>query len=308
VSSCSRARRNRHPSSTFSGLVADQLSDDRALAYLELLGVDARTGDVDAATLAALQRAHVTRIPYENIDIYRGRPPGIEPLACVERVLAGRGGYCYHLNGALALLLEWLGADVTRHVSGVQGGSVEVAPGPDGNHLGITVRTPEGVEWFVDAGLGDGPAEPLPLVFGRYEQEGFSYELRPSSFDPDGWRFEHDPRGSFAGADFSRAAATTEQFLEMHRELSTSPASGFVRVAVAQRRIDGGVEVLRGCVHTTVTGVGGESRDVDSEDDWWGIVIDGFGLAYADLPREERARVWDSVRGAHEEWDSTGRL
>ena len=287
--------------------MTERLSDDRALAYLELLGVDATRGDVDAATLAALQRTHVTRIPYENIDIYRGRPPGIEPLACVERVLAGRGGYCYHLNGALALLLEWLGADVTRHVSGVQGGSVEVAPGPDGNHLGITVRTLDGGEWFVDAGLGDGPAEPLPLVFGRYEQEGFTYELRPSSFGADGWRFEHDPRGSFLGADFSRAAATTEQFLEMHDELSTSPASGFVKVAVAQRRIDGGVEVIRGCVHTTVTCVGSESRDVDSEDEWWGIVIDGFGLAYADLPREERARVWDSVRVSHEAWESAGR-
>jgi len=288
--------------------VTERLSDDRALAYLELLGVDTARGDVDATTLAALQRAHVTRIPYENIDIYRGRPPGIEPLACVERVLGGRGGYCYHLNGALVTLLEWLDVEVTRHVAGVQGRSVEPAPGPDGNHLGITVRTPDGAEWFVDAGLGDGPAEPLPLVFDRYEQEGFSYELRPSSFDPGGWRFEHDPRGSFVGADISRAAATTEQFLEMHDTLSTSPASGFVRVAVAQCRIDGGTEVLRGCVHTTVTRLGSESCDVGSEDDWWGIVIDGFGLAYADLPREERARVWDSVRGAHEAWEAAGRL
>ncbi len=287
--------------------MTERLSDERALAYLELLGVAVTRGGVDAAALAALQRAHVMRIPYKNIDIYRGRPPGIEPLACVERLLAGRGGYCYHLNGAFVTLLQWLDVDVTRHVSGVQGRAVEVAPGPDANHLGITVRTPDGVEWFVDAGLGDGPAVPLPLTFGPYEQEGFTYELRPSSFAPDGWRFEHDPRGSFLGADFSRATATTEQFLEMHDTLSTSPASGFVRVAVAQRRVEDGLEVLRGCVHTTVMPTGSTSRDVDSESDWWGIVIDGFGLAYADLPGEERARVWESVRGAHEAWESAGR-
>ena len=262
---------------------------------------------MDAAVLASLARAHVMRVPYENVDIYRGQPPGIEPLSCVERVLGGRGGYCYHLNGALITLLEWLRVDVSRHVSGVQGRAVAVAPGPNGNHLGVTARTPDGSEWLVDAGLGDGPAEPLPLVWGTYEQEGFTYRLQPSSFDPDGWRFEHDPHGAFAGADFSRAEATTGQFLSMHDELSTSPTSGFVRVATVLRRVDGGTETLRGGVYSMITPSHTESRDVDSEGDWWGIVIDGFGLAYGDLPRDERARVWRSVRSAHEAWDAAGR-
>ena len=56
-----------------------QLSDRAAAAYLEHLGVDAAPGEVDAATLTAVARAHVGRVPYENIDIYRGAPPGIEP-------------------------------------------------------------------------------------------------------------------------------------------------------------------------------------------------------------------------------------
>jgi arylamine N-acetyltransferase len=30
----------------------------------------------------------------------------------VRFLLAGRGGYCYHLNGALATLLGWLGSAV----------------------------------------------------------------------------------------------------------------------------------------------------------------------------------------------------
>jgi arylamine N-acetyltransferase len=287
-------------------LDGQQLSDRAAVAYLEHLGVDAARGTVDAATLRALARAHVARVPYENIDIYRGQPPAIEPLACVERVIGGRGGYCFHLNGALVTLLEWLEVDVTRHVSGVQGGGRE-APGPNGNHLGITARLPDGSQWFVDAGLGDGPVEPLPLVFGTYEQSGFTYELRPSSFDPHGWRLEHDPRGAFIGADFAAAPARTEQFLEMHQELSTAPTSGFVRIADIMRRTDEGVEVLRGCMHMTTTSAGTESVDVDSEADWWGIVIDAFGLRYGDLPAAERARVWGMVRSAHEAWDAAGR-
>lgn len=283
------------------------LPDDRASAYLDLLDVDARRGEVAAGVLAALQRAHVSRVPYENIDVYRGRPPGIDPLASVDRILGGRGGYCYHLNGALVTLLEWLGVDVTRHVSGVQGGAVAVAPGPNANHLGITARTTDGTEWFVDAGLGDGPAEPLPLVFGHHEQNGFSYELTPSAFDPGGWRFEHDRRGSFSGADFARVPATTGDFLAMHEELSTSPTSGFVRVAVVQRWTEQGIESLRGCVHSTLTATGSSSEEIASADDWWGVVIDGFGLAYDDLRAAERARVWKGVRTAHEAWDAAGR-
>jgi len=286
-------------------LESRQLTDRAATAYLEHLGVDATRGDVDAATLAAIARAHVATVPYENVDIYRGEPPGIEPVSCVDRIVAGRGGYCFHLNGALITLLEWLQVDVTRHVSGVQGGPD--APGPNGNHLGITARLPDGTEWFVDAGLGDGPSDPLPLVFGTYDQHGFTYELRHSSFDPRGWRFEHDPRGAFVGADFSSRPAHTEDFLAMHEELSTAPTSGFVRVLAIMRRTDSSVDILRGCVRSTITGSTTEAADVDSESDWWEIVIDEFGLAYGDLPADERTRVWSMVRSAHEAWDAAGR-
>jgi len=282
--------------------VDDRLPDRHASAYLEHLGVDARRGEVDAAALAALTRAHVARVPYENVDIFRGCPPGIEPLASVERLLAGRGGYCYHLNGALFALLRWLGVDATRHVSGVQSHAAAAAPGPNGNHLGITARTLDGTEWFVDVGFGDGPAAPLPLTWGEHEQDGFTYGLRPSSLTPGGWRFEHDPRGAFVGADFARAPATTDSFAEMHGELSTSPTSGFVRVATVIRRVPGRVEMLRGCVSSTITPSGAERREVESADDWWGIVVDHFGLAYGDLPAGEKARVWERVRLTHEEW------
>jgi len=69
------------------------LDDVLASAYLERLGVGARPGAVDARTLAELQRAHVAAIPYENLDIVRGAPPGIEPVDCVRRIVRRRGGY-----------------------------------------------------------------------------------------------------------------------------------------------------------------------------------------------------------------------
>ncbi len=284
----------------------ERLPDALAGAYLERLGVDARRGEVDAATLAELLRGQVANVPYENIDIYRGRPPGIDPVASVERFVGGRGGYCYHQNGALTLLLEWLGADVTRHVSGVQGGASS-GPRLNANHMGVTVRTPDGAEWLVDAGLGDGPAGPIPLTWGEHEQDGFTYRLGPSTLDPEGWRFEHDPRLSFVGADFARGTATTDAFRPMHVELSTDPESPFVRQVTAQRRIGDTVEILRGCVYSLVRPSGVERRDVESCDEWWELVIDHYGLAYDDLPRDEREGLWDRARESHEAWVAAGR-
>jgi arylamine N-acetyltransferase len=286
---------------------ATRLPDGLATAYLEHLEVDARPDAVDTAILSAIVRAHVERVVWENVDIFRGAPPAIDPLASVERILAGRGGYCYHLNGALAVLLEWLEVDVTRHVSGVHGRGLPSAPGPNANHLGLTARMPDGTEWLVDVGLGDGPGEPLPLTFGVYERDGVTYRLSPSAFDADGWRLDHDVPGSFLGVDFSRATASTSDFLEMHEVLSTSPESRFMKVVSISRRVPSGLEGLRGCVHTRITASEVVQRDVADAGEWWDLVVDGFGLAYGDVSVEERDRVWGRLRAAHEAWDAAGR-
>ena len=119
------------------------------------------------------------------------------------------------------------------------------------NHLGLTARTPDGREWLVDAGLGDGPSGPLPLVVGDHEQLGYRYRLRSSDTAPGAWRFDHDPQGSFEGFDLASETARIDDFGAMHAFLSTQ--SGFARTITAQRRIGSRIEVLRGCVYTETT-------------------------------------------------------
>ena len=104
--------------------------------YLARLGLEARPPSVEA--LFALHRAHIERVPYETLWIHLGERRGLDQETSARLIASGRGGYCYHLNGALGWLLEQLGYDVTRHVGGVHG--------PDGptidvftNHLVITV-------------------------------------------------------------------------------------------------------------------------------------------------------------------------
>jgi arylamine N-acetyltransferase len=282
------------------------LDDSLAAAYLELLGVDARAGEVDASTLAELQRAHVASVPYENIDIVRGSPPAIEPVGCARRIVAGRGGYCFHLNGAFSSLLEWLGVDVTRHLAGVQGRSRAEPPGANGNHLGLTAEI-DGVRWLVEAGTGDGPPEPLPLAPGSYEQDGFVFGLRRSPLVTNGWRLDHDPRGAWILFDVAAEPAATGDFAAMHTTLSTDPESGFVRIAAVMRRRGASLDILRGCVFSQRDKAGERVGDVDSCDEWWAIVIDEFRLAYGDVTARERLDLWRTVRATHEAWDADGR-
>lgn len=277
----------------------ERLPDDLALAYLDRLECDLRPGGVDAEALFALQSAHVARIPYETVDIVRGRPPGIDPLGSVKRVLAGRGGYCYHLNGALSALLTWLDVDVTRHVAGVQG-SAQEPPSLNANHLGLTARTPDGRAWLVDAGLGDGPSGPLPLVVGDHEQLGYRYRLRSSDAASEAWRFDHDPRGSFEGFDLASETARIDDFGAMHAFLSTQ--SGFARTVTAQRRIGSCIQVLRGCVYTETTPEATSVTEITERDAWWDIVITHFGLDYHDLPADERETLWRQTLDRHRAW------
>ena len=153
---------------------------DLQAAYLDRLGLEPEPPSVEA--LQRLHRRQVERVPYETIWIHAGETWTVDPRASVRRVATqGRGGYCFHLNGAFSELLHSLGYDVTRHVGGVHGPG-----GPDvnvlTNHLVLTVRglpsddNPPGV-WYVDAGLGDALYEAMPLRAGGYEQAPFHLVL-----------------------------------------------------------------------------------------------------------------------------------
>ena len=271
--------------------------------YLSMLEVT-DPGPPSVAALFALHRAHAERVPYENVEIQLGRPTTVDPYESVERIVRRRrGGYCFHLNGAFATLLDALGYRVRWHLAWVESASV--------NHLALTVHglaceeCPDGV-WFVDVGLGDGLHEPLPLRPGVFGQGPFTYALDRSSVVPFGWRFDHDPSGSFARMDFAPASAVPADFAEHHVRLSTSPDSPFVRTLTVQRRDANGVDVLRGRVLTRLSG---EAEGVVRRDDelttaasWYGALADVFGLTLDDVPAESRQALWSRVSQAHEAW------
>jgi N-hydroxyarylamine O-acetyltransferase len=229
-------------------------------------------------------------------------------MASVQRIAhGGRGGYCYHLNGAFSEVLGALGYHVTRHVAGVHDAG-EPADEALGNHLGLLVHglptavNPDG-HWLVDAGLGDGLHEPVPLLAGEYRQGPFTFVLRAGEGGT--WQLDHDPRGSFGTVTITPDAVhEMDRFTARHHVLSTSPDSGFVRTATVQRRHAEGADILRGLLLTNLHADGATTRTlVDRRDDWFALVT-ALGL-HLRISNEVRDRLWARVTASHARWSDT---
>jgi N-hydroxyarylamine O-acetyltransferase len=274
------------------------------VAYLRRLGLEARPPSVDA--LRELHHRQVERVPYETMWIHSGESWDIDPVGSVARIaLEGRGGYCYHLNGAFGALLQSLGYEVRAHVGGVNGGSTPASEAA-GNHLVLTVsglpteEHPSGV-WYVDCGLGDAFHDVLPLAAGTYVQEPFRLSLDEGG---DGvWHLTHDPKGGFASMNWTTADAELREFTAKHHWLSTSPDSGFVKVAMAERRDAAGVDVIRGLVLTRIGSDARTDEPLTRREDWFAVLADVFGLDFTASTPDALDRLWTRVRTAHQEWE-----
>jgi arylamine N-acetyltransferase len=271
-------------------------------AFLRRLGLD----EIEPPSVAGLHRLHrafVERVPYEVIEIQLERPTSLDPFEATDRIVRrGRGGYCFHLNGAFSTLLAALGYRVGLHRAGVQNHTGQRA-GIYRNHLALTVEgLPDQPDtaWLVDVGLGDALYDPLPLRKGSYRQGPFDYSLRPSEIAPGGWRFEHDARGSFRGMDFEPQPASMSDFAERHEHLSSSPESGFVRVFTAQRRDADGVDILRALTLSRLDAGSRPSTVLESPEKWYAALADIFGLTLDDVSSDDRDRLWRRVVAQHE--------
>ena len=284
------------------------MESELQLAYLHRLGLDPEPPSVDA--LQRLHRRQVERIPYETMWLHAGEAWGIDPIDSVTRIARqSRGGYCYHLNGAFAELLESLGYAVARHVGGVHGPG-----GPDaesvGNHLVLTVsglpsdQNPSGI-WYVDAGLGDALHEALPLAAGDYEQSPFRLVLEETEGRRGEWHLAHDPAGGFVGMGWTTAVAEMAEFTAKHAWLSTAPASPFLQVAMAEQRDATGVDVIRGLVLTRIGDRADSSEPFTARADWFGVLADVFDLRFDGSTPEALDHLWESVLTAHRVWEET---
>jgi N-hydroxyarylamine O-acetyltransferase len=136
------------------------LNAAQVTAYLDRIGIahPDRPDQPDADYLRRLHRQHLHTVPFENLSIHLGEDIPLETGALFDKIVTRRrGGYCYEVNGAFAMLLRSLGYRVSLLAARVHGPS---GFGPL-SHLALRVDTDE--PWLVDVGFGRNPELPLRL-------------------------------------------------------------------------------------------------------------------------------------------------
>lgn len=149
-----------------------QLSDPQFVAgYLAHLNYHGSTVP-GVQSLLALHRAHLARVPFENLDLLDDSfVPDLSREHLFDKIVRrARGGVCYELNTAFYLLLTAMGFDACQ-VSGA------VQPGEDMfSHVATLVRLPEG-RYLVDVGFGDSDLPPIQIDGGPTRDGGTEYYL-----------------------------------------------------------------------------------------------------------------------------------
>jgi len=125
-------------------------------------------------TLAGVLRAHMSSIPFENLDVLLGRTIRLDLDGLQQKLVrARRGGYCFEHGTLFGAVLEAMGFKPVRHTARV----IMITPrtGAPRTHMFLTVPVAEGT-FVVDPGFGAlAPRVPVPL------QEGVEARIGPET-------------------------------------------------------------------------------------------------------------------------------
>lgn len=240
-------------------------------AYLARIGLEGSV-TLSVEGLERLQRAHLTAVPFENLDVFHRRGVETTPEWSVPKIVdRGRGGWCYEVNGAFATLLENLGFAV-RWLGAV----VLPATGPVPDHLALEVILDR--PYLVDVGFGDSFIRPLPLdtagphdggdALYRFDVDGQLKTLVKVGADGPEPQYQFDA-DSYAFTDFEPSSL----------RLQTEQGLKWTEKPFATRLLDGGpdrVTLLLDRIKFRRNGVWTEIPV--SADEWADLLHEWFGL------------------------------
>ena len=228
-----------------------------------------------AETLRALHHAHMLAVPFENLDIHRGRPIVLELPRLYDKIVnQGRGGFCYELNGLFAWLLGQLGFRVEMLSARVCNGG---EPGPEFDHMALLVQREKRL--LADVGFGDSFVEPLLLDdVGEQVQRGVAYRI-----ESDGEivrMLERRPGQAWLVVyQFTLQSRQLSDFAEMCVWQQTAPESHFTKKRVCSLATnDGRVTLSDKKLIVTKNGERNE-RTLANEDEYRSTLSKYFGIA-----------------------------
>lgn len=225
-------------------------------AYLARIGY-AGPRAATLETLRELHRAHMLTIPFENLDIHRGREIVLDDARIVAKIVGERrGGFCYEVNGAFAALLRALDFRVSLLSAGVH--RDDGTFGPEFDHMLLRVDLDE--PWLADVSTF---MEPLRLADGVQYDSRDSYRLDREDERVTLMRLEPDDVWS-ARFRFTLAAWQLGDFAGMSHYHQTSPESDFTRKRICTRLTPNGrISITDGRLIATTDGQRHESPLAD---------------------------------------------
>lgn len=133
------------------------------------------------SVLSSLQWAHLTHIPYENLNILAGIPLSLKPYDLFRKIVTDRqGGYCFELQGLFKELLETVGFTVMQYAA-------RFLDEPETIQMRrhrVLVVTIDGQRYLTDVGVrNEAPRKALQLVQGYVQSDGIcQYRFEKDDF------------------------------------------------------------------------------------------------------------------------------
>lgn len=236
-------------------------------------------GELEAsqAVLEALHLAHVSHIPFENLDILLGRPIllGLDSLQ-IKLVDGKRGGYCFEQNLLFAAVLDVLGFSVKRLAARVRPPDKRLLPR---THMTLLVTAGKD-SWLADVGFGaDGPLLPVPFGSDQSSQQFTkTYRVKEES-DCRVLQSLHEHQWVDLYA-FNLEPQKLVDYELANYFTSTHPDSPFVRTLTAQLATPEARMILRNMEYILDQGTSVTKRVLKNDEELLDVLEGTFGLSF----------------------------
>lgn len=194
--------------------------------YLSRIKIENTNISANSENLRLLQKQHLLRVPFENLDIHWKRPILLDKNKFYRKIIEEkRGGFCYELNGLFNQLLTKLGFQ-TKIISARVFNGKDF--GAEYDHLAILTKIDD-EEFLVDVGFGDFSAAPLKFVLDAEQiDENGTFIIK--KLDENYFEVVKKHGGEWQSEYiFKDLARDLSEFAEMCDFHQTSPASHFTR-------------------------------------------------------------------------------
>jgi N-hydroxyarylamine O-acetyltransferase len=259
---------------------------DAYFARIGWTGSRAPTLDV----LAGLCLRHTASVPFENLEILRGRPIPLDLASLQEKLVTRRrGGYCFEQNGLFRAVLGALGFRVTPLSGRVRLGVAPEVPTAR-THMLLRVDLEDG-PYLADVGFGFTPTGPLRLEEGREQTLHLgTYRL---ARDGAAWTLQiRHPETFTAAYVFTEEPCAPIDYVVANHYTSTHPDSFFTQAPLVMRHDpENGVRyILRGREWSVRRGAEVETHPVSGSREAVDLLARHFLI---ELPADTRLRGLD---------------